>query len=475
MMKQLSILFLALLSLTALAQDRSLSTTEVELQRLRQDVGLKHGQVGFVAVNLDNGRIISEHNSYRAMVPASIQKLLTTSNALTTLGSDYVFKTEFTYTGEIIEGTLHGDLVIYGGGDPTFNSRYFPNQNHDQAIKEAATKAGIKTITGKLVFDLSLYTEHTTPSGWVWEDMGNYFGATPTAFMWADNTINLDLRSGQAGTDVMLANGWPGDSPYLLDVDIKASTENKDNAWFYSAPKGNVIYGKGTIPAHKDRFTVKISDPDPIQSYATHLEKLLNLKEVELQRNYTHIEYASSKPFITISSPPLAEIIKVTNQQSVNLYAEALNLISDHAEEYKSVEGGIEALEDFLTTHKIRFQGNRFIDGSGVSPMNRMTPQLMIDALAMMYRSEMKDAFMQTLAVGGQSGTMKYYFKEGKAAGNIKGKSGTMKGVRNYAGYVENKYGETVAFCLMMNDCDETRKSEIMQKVERLMEAVIED
>ena len=54
------------------------------------------------------------------------------------------------------------------------------------------------------------------------------------------------------------------------------------------------------------------------------------------------------------------------------------------------------------------------------------------------------------------------------------GKSGTMKGVRNYAGYVKNKYGETIAFCLMMNDYDEDRKSAIMKKVETLMEAVIE-
>ena len=473
-MKHLSIFLLALLSLNAIAQDRSLSTAEVELQRLRQDPGLKHGEVGFVAVNLDNGGIIAEFNSYRAMIPASIQKLLTTSNAFSTLGNDYRFKTRIAYTGEIIEGILHGDIVIYGGGDPTFNSKYFPNQNHDQAIKEAATKAGIKSITGKLVFDLSIYTEHTTPSGWVWEDMGNYFGATPTAFMWADNTINLDLRSGQAGTDVMLADSWPSDSPYTLDVDIKASTENKDNAWFYSAPKGNTIYGKGSIPAHKDRFTVKISDPDPVQSYAKHLEKLLGLKNIAIQRNYAHIEYASAKTLIDLSSPSLKEIINVTNKQSINLYAEALNLISDTAQELKSVEGGIQSLEAFLTKNKIRHQGNRFLDGSGVSPMNRMTPQVMIDLLSVMYRSPMKDDFQPTLAVGGQSGTFKYYFKSGKAAGNIMGKSGTMNGVRNYAGYVKNKYGETIAFCLMMNDYDEDRKSEIMKKVETLMEAVIE-
>jgi len=473
-MKHLSIFLLALLSLNAIAQDRSLSTAEVELQRLRQDPGLKHGEVGFVAVNLDNGGIIAEFNSYRAMIPASIQKLLTTSNAFSTLGNDYRFKTRIAYTGEIIEGILHGDIVIYGGGDPTFNSKYFPNQNHDQAIKEAATKAGIKSITGKLVFDLSIYTEHTTPSGWVWEDMGNYFGATPTAFMWADNTINLDLRSGQAGTDVMLADSWPSDSPYTLDVDIKASTENKDNAWFYSAPKGNTIYGKGSIPAHKDRFTVKISDPDPVQSYAKHLEKLLGLKNIAIQRNYAHIEYASAKTLIDLSSPSLKEIINVTNKQSINLYAEALNLISDTAQELKSVEGGIQSLEAFLTKNKIRHQGNRFLDGSGVSPMNRMTPQVMIDLLSVMYRSPLKEDFQSTLAVGGQSGTFKYYFKSGIAAGNIMGKSGTMNGVRNYTGYVKNKYGETIAFCLMMNDYDEDRKSEIMKKVETLMEAVIE-
>lgn len=82
---------------------------------------------------------------------------------------------------------------------------------------------------------------------------------------------------------------------------------------------------------------------------------------------------------------------------------------------------------------------------------------------------------MNSLAVAGQSGTIARYFKGTKAQGNLKAKSGTMTGVRNYAGYVKNSNGEMVAFCILINDYNEARKAQIMNRIEELMAAVIED
>ena len=101
------LMFIAVVSaISCSAQDRALNTVEVELQRLIQDPALKHGQLAFVAVNLDNGTVIAEHNNYRSMIPASIQKVITTATSLDRFGPAHSFKTSIGFTGSIAEGTL---------------------------------------------------------------------------------------------------------------------------------------------------------------------------------------------------------------------------------------------------------------------------------------------------------------------------------------------------------------------------------
>jgi len=456
------------------AQDRALNSVEIELQRLIQDPGLKHGQVGFVATNLDNGRVIVEHHNYRALIPASIQKVVTTATVLKQHGPSYQFHTTLAHSGSITAGTLQGDLYIIADGDPTLNSRYFSGDEHFQKIKAALEEAGIKKIEGRLVLDLSIYDEHTTPDAWSWEDMGNYFGATPTGLMWNDNMIEVHLRSGQVGTDVVLAQPWPEYRPFSLEIDIQAAQGDKDDAWFFSAPKSDMIYGKGTIPAHKQDFVVKISNPDPVLTFGQDLVRELKLGEPEIYISHSDLD-VETKTLLDIYSAPLETIAKVTNHQSVNLYAEALNILNDTHTHQKSVEGGVYAAMAQLKQWKVNTSGVRMLDGSGISPMNRMTPQTMVELLGAIYRDDVYPAFYNSLPIGGESGTVKWYFQSGKAKGNLRAKSGTMSGVRNYAGYVKNKYDENVAFCIMLSDYDESRRAEIMKKVERLIEAVIED
>jgi D-alanyl-D-alanine carboxypeptidase/D-alanyl-D-alanine-endopeptidase (penicillin-binding protein 4) len=477
MTKTLHFLFLALFLFVVHAtpaQDRSFNEVELALQRLIQDPGLKHGQVAFIAVNLANGHMIAEHNPDRAMVPASIQKLFTTASALHNLGEVHRFETKIWHSGGVVDGVLHGNLLVRGGGDPTLQSRYFSSINHEAMIRQALINAGIKEIDGKVIMDVSMYAKHTTPDQWSWEDMGNYFGATPTAFMWQDNMITIQLRSGQIGSAVGLADVWPTDRSFRLELDITASEVNKDDAWFFSSPGSDVVYGKGSIPAHKDRFPVKISNPDPVFSFAQNLIRDAKLGNPEIFISHDAYDVAGMTLLSTIASPTLTEIITVTNQVSVNLFAEVLNIAQDKDERGKSVEGGLSTMSAFMKQHKVSTAGIRMLDGSGVSPSNRLTARAMTDLLMVMHQHPSSEAFRKSLAVGGESGTLQYYFKGDLAKGKVIGKSGTMSGVRNYAGYVQNKQNQPIAFCIMMNDYDEARKAEVMQKVEALMEAVIQ-
>lgn len=459
------------------AQNRSMSPTQLELQKLLQDAAFKNGEVAFMAVNLDNGKVIADYRSSKAMIPASIQKLMTTGVALETLGKDHRFETLFTHTGSIsAAGILSGNLIITPKGDPTLGSHYL-GSNGDAVlkfIKLQIEEKGIKSIDGKIIIDLTYYNQHNIARGILWEDMGNYFGASPTSLMWRTNMVKLKLSSAQVGTPVMLANEPSSAYPFEIDLQLTASSVNRDNAWFFGSPGSNKIYAKGTIPAKRESFTVKISNPDPAHSFVQELVAIMNWKGVEIRYDSDKILYDSS-PLFSIKSESLEKIIKETNEHSVNLFADALCTQLDAKPSDKSIEGGVESIETFLKDKKVSSSGLRILDGSGISPMNRMTAKAMTDFLGVMYRSENFNTFSNSLPIAGKTGTIKNYFGGTKAEGNLRAKSGTMAGTRNYAGFVTNKYQENIAFCLMMNDFDENRKSIVMDRVQLLLNALIID
>jgi serine-type D-Ala-D-Ala carboxypeptidase/endopeptidase (penicillin-binding protein 4) len=459
------------------AQNKTMGPTELELQKLLQDVAFKHGEVAFFAVNLDNGKVIAEHNSQRAMIPASVQKLITTGAALEKLGTDHTFETSFAHTGVISnDGILNGNLIITPMGDPTFDSENsgLTEEALFAKIKKELTDKKISQINGKIVFDLTYYNAHNTPRGMLWEDMGNYFGATPTSLMWQNNMVKLDLRSAQVGTPVLLASKLSPSFPFNIDLQLTAADNNRDNAWFFGAPGSNNIYAKGTIPAKREHFSVKISNPNPAFSFATSWLSYMQWQNTEVQYLTEKVIFEVT-PLFSITSKPLSTIIKETNMHSINLFADALCTELDPKSSEKSLEGGLETIQTYLTSQKVKISGTRMLDGSGISPMNRLTAQSLVDFLGAMYRSKNFDTYFKSLPVAGESGTIKNYFGGTKAQGNLRAKSGTMTGTRNYAGYVTNKYQENIAFCIMMNDFDEGRKTAIMDRVQLLLNALIED
>ena len=465
----LSILFSALL----FAQNPTDNKVQGALRKLQADAGLANGSLAFMAVNMDNGQVVSDYNGGKSMSPASIQKLITTGVALETLGANFQFETTLKAAIDEESGAIRGDLYVFPSGDPTLQSKYYSSQ--PTSLNKIKTDlSSISSFTGSLIIDASGFSAHNTPRGWIWEDMGNYFGASPSAVIWRDNLLNVYLNTGQIGTPAMLSSKTKNTEGIQIDLEVTASESNRDDAWFFSAPGSHLIYGKGSIPSNQSNFLVKASHPKPMQRFGNEILEASNMKARQIRIDYDYIEHSNLSTLSTLVSPPLYSIVKMTNKNSINLFAEALLVQLDESNLGKSTEGGIARIESVLSKQGT-IKGNRFIDGSGLSPINRLTCYSMLDLLTMMYRSKNKDYFINSLPVAGQSGTIKSSFTNPKLAGNIKAKSGTMSGVRNYAGYVKNNEGETIAFCVMLNDYDSKRRTEIMQKLEDLMVAVVEN
>ena len=163
------------------------------------DSSLTHASVSLCVADAKTGEIILDYNSGISLTPASVMKIITSAAALEILGPGYAFKTTVSYTGSLNKrsGTLKGNIIILGGGDPALGSGYFSDHYKgflDSWVTEIK-KLGIKKIKGRVITDDSYYDFLPVPSKWLWEDEGNYYGAGAYGLSVFDNTYEIHFKT----------------------------------------------------------------------------------------------------------------------------------------------------------------------------------------------------------------------------------------------------------------------------------------
>jgi D-alanyl-D-alanine carboxypeptidase/D-alanyl-D-alanine-endopeptidase (penicillin-binding protein 4) len=157
----------------------NINCQEGAVMKLLTDSAMLHASVSIKIINAEDGGTLFEYNSQKCLIPASVQKLITTAAALEILGPEFRFKTSLGYTGDFDRktGVLTGNIVITGGGDPALGSSYFADHygNFMQDWITSVKKLGIKKIEGRVISDDSKYDFQPVPAKWLWEDLGNYY------------------------------------------------------------------------------------------------------------------------------------------------------------------------------------------------------------------------------------------------------------------------------------------------------------
>ncbi len=159
-------------------------------------------------------------------------------------------------------------------------------------------------------------------------------------------------------------------------------------------------------------------------------------------------------------SPTIEAIAQQTNRRSINLFADALFLRLCTSE--ISWDAACVALKNFC--RRISGQTPEIYDGSGLSPMNAVSPKMIVDVLIHMHASKNSEKFRSTLATAGLDGTLASFGRGTEMQGKVSGKSGTMHGVTAYAGYAKEKNGRNIAFCVIVNAHREPN-SEVKQSI----------
>lgn len=468
------------------AQDK-INTIQQTINHFSEHKELKNAAISFMAYDVENDTILAAYNRKMAIPPASTVKLFTTATALEVLGKDYQPRTKIYQRGEIDStGTLHGDLIIRGLGDPSLGSRFFTDKDNVNEFLAEWTRsirsAGIQKIDGQIIADGSAYGYNGAPDGWSWSDMGNYYGAGPSGCVVYDNMTRLHFSTPyQLKALTQLDSLTPPVPGYQLDNRVISSNSSSDQAYIYGAPYSYRRFATGHLPKGRSNFEVKVSVPDPelllAQSLRNYLQKDSVFVEKEsigmrslLMLDSSHINYSGLKLVIDYKGKSIEDIIYWTNHRSVNLFAEQLACIIGYE---KTGDGSTEAGVDFINDYwSPRLNMELYqTDGCGLSRSNGFSATHFIQLLNYMYSSENFTTFEKSLPVAGKSGTLRGVCRNQSAQGRLRGKSGTMNRVKSYAGYVNARNGRKIAFALIVNN-DNLSNYRLVQQMEMVFNSM---
>ncbi|MEH0154579.1 D-alanyl-D-alanine carboxypeptidase/D-alanyl-D-alanine-endopeptidase [Limibacter armeniacum] len=444
------------------------------VEQLHKNRDMASASLGICVTDVETGEVLLGYGQEQSLAPASVMKLVTTASALIVLGEDYRFETVIEYDGNIsMDGVLDGNLYIRGGGDPTFDI--------SQLQEFVAGELGIKEIKGGIVADATLFDYQLAPSKWNWEDLGNYYGAGASGLSFCRNTYVLRFKSTAPDSLTTILGVEPEIPDLKFFNEVKGGPKGSgDNAYIFGGPYSYDRYVRGTITPYRNEFTIKGSAPDPAYWAAWTLDKLLREKGVAISNQPTTLRLTPTANRMlkrtllkSFRSEPLHEIVKETNEKSVNLFAEAmLKMMGAKVKGEGSTEAGIEVVEELWEERGLDLNGFFMEDGSGLSRFNAITAEQMVNLLVKMQRTKEKDAFFSSLAIAGKTGTFKYLCRGEAAAERVFGKSGTIKRVKCYSGYIKTYSGRLLAFSMLVNNY-EMKTRPMVQSLEGILNQMV--
>ena len=436
MMKSGWLLFFMLISMVS-----ALGQTRIDERNLWGRDEVKHAARGVCVKNVETGQVVYEHNPGMALRPASVIKLLSSALALKREGDSLTYTTRVFYTGRIENGALLGNIVIQAGGDPTLDSKYFPQAGFMDSLVSKVENLGIQRIHGNIIIETEGEPARI-PGSWPWEDVANYYGALYHSFNYRDNTYTITLKSGKSGTQTKIVSVVPAVPGVKLRNEVMASAKHGNDAWIYGGPEAATLLIQGTIPANRSSFAVKGAMHHPDACFRAELEKRLKGKGIVLDKQ--KIKEGEHHALLTMVSPFLKDIVYYTNKNSVNLFAEALGKLISPTDYAKTVKAE-------LSDMGIDSCGITLKDASGLSPANAVPAEVFTDVL-IWARRYLSDAFVLSLPRGNVDWSLRIYSDHPVLRGNVVAKTGSMSGVRALAGYLKMRQGETLAFTILVNN-----------------------
>ena len=256
------------------------------IQQMENDASLRHAIIGLCITDSKTGRLVYEHNAETGLAPASTQKLFTSCAAFDMLGKNYRYTTTITYKN-CRPAPSRSYFVIKPSGDPTFGSFRFETAKSVTVLKNiiaAIKEKNITPVSSQYIVLDSAFENNSIPGGWIWEDIGNYYGASAQSLNWMENAYDIVLASGRrVGDKAAIVKTKPSGLSEGMQVDVKSAEKGSgDNSTVYIGYGSLPALIGGTIPANEDSFSVGASIPDPKDVFIQQLNNNLKAEKATL-------------------------------------------------------------------------------------------------------------------------------------------------------------------------------------------------
>ncbi len=387
------------------------------------------------------GGVVLSHREQEPMLPASTMKLVTAAAALELLGPQHAFVTELWIRGEVRDGTLHGDVIVVGGGDPAPSSRRFPDdplaelRPWVQALKDH----GIERIAGDLVADSGYLAGPQRLEGWPQDQLHRWYCAPSGALNLNDNCVDLQIASSGDGVAVHLV---PANPLFTVENSIRPTPDRDQH--LYSVDRaidswtirlgGRFLVGGGIR-------TEWITVPEPARAFLGAWRTLLRSSGIAVEGELRVELRGEGARAVARIEHRVVDVLPVLLKDSQNLYGDCLLRVTDRETggdgSYRSA--GETAMRYLIS--RTGGEGAVVRDGSGLSREDRLRCVDLVRLLRHADEATWGEVLWESLAVAGVDGTLSKRFRSGPLRGRLRGKTGHISGVSALAGGWESVQG----------------------------------
>ena len=433
---------------------------------------VRRGQVGVKVVSMNSGKVLFQQNAEKYFMPASNMKNFTVATAIERLTPDFRFVTSvFASSTPDSSGTVKG-LRIFGRGDVSISDTFNDGDKFKglDRLADSIVAAGVKRVEGDIIGDETYFIGNPVSGSWEWDDLQFYYGAEVSALPLNDNAQTLSVTPGPVGYPCTVK--FLPFNPLVRVSNLCTTTAAGTSRTLAIGKKvdRNIVEITGNLPVGNPGFSGYVSISRPAELFVAYLKQRLEAKGVVITGQTRAVNSKAQVPaemnteIAKLESPPLSVIAARTMKPSQNMYTETLlwtlgeyrrarlTPTDGKVSTQDSAELGIAEVKSFLQSIGVPEDGIIQHDGSGLSRHNLITPEAVVQLYTYMGKqSKFSQAWRDSLTIGGVDGTLTNRFRGTRAAGNVRGKTGTIDQVSALSGYLTTASGEQLAFSFVVN------------------------
>ncbi len=413
-----------------------------------------------VSVRVPGGESLYQRNANLLLHPASNMKLVTLAACAERLGWDFKFPTAIRSTGPLEpDGTLAGDLVVIGGGDPTIGRRHDGRATLAH-LADLVWARGVRRVEGRIIGDGSAFGGTSFGEGWQWDDLPFSYAAPVSALIYNENTAEFVIGPGpSAGAHAQMSLIDAGADLDVVNEIATVGTGAARRLSIARTPEDPRITIRGEIPLGYVPFKQYVAVTDPPAYFARAFRQALLARGIAVagpaRSSVTDppARLVDEQRGVSIQhqSPPLREMAVTLMKVSQNLYAEVLFHALGKSVGDKST--GTEAIASVLPSLGAESTEVIAADGSGLSRYDLASAAALDALLSLMFTAPAhREPWVAALPIAAVDGTLERRMKGTPAEGRVHAKTGSIVYVRALSGYAQATDGEWIQFVILANN-----------------------